>query len=192
MTSQTYLDVLNNALTQFGGLMHQRDSIEVEISKMRQFIFATVNMLSDVDRNTFFDNVKQINMQWETKENTLSDAVRDVLYGSPRNWFTVAQVRDAVVEKGFDFSNYSANPLASVSTTLRRLVPKEAESTELDGVNAFRWRNTKAAKLRMENRNTARLMEMLGLTSLSGEMVTPQEEIEFGDGNDVEPAGEGL
>jgi hypothetical protein len=57
------------------------------------------------------------------------------------NWLTATNVRDHLVGLGFDFSGYSTNPLASVSTTLRRMKPEEVETTTVDGgVTAYQWK----------------------------------------------------
>ena len=47
MNSVEYQTVLANALSRFTFLTNQKEEIEVELDKLRQFIFATVNMLPD-------------------------------------------------------------------------------------------------------------------------------------------------
>jgi hypothetical protein len=78
---------------------------------------------------------------------SLTEAVRDTLYQSPKQWFTVAECRDRLQASGFDFSGYASNPLASISTTLARLVPKDAEKRQFDAVTVYRAKNTKSAML---------------------------------------------
>ena len=48
-------------------------------------------------------------------------------------WLTPVQIRDRLKDMGFPFENYKANPLASIHTTLKRMVPAEMEVKTLDG-----------------------------------------------------------
>lgn len=48
-------------------------------------------------------------------------------------WFTPVEIRDRLKYMGFPFENYKANPLASIHTTLKRMVPGEMEVKTLKG-----------------------------------------------------------
>ena len=49
------------------------------------------------------------------------------------------EVREALLAAGFDFSNYTSNPLSSIHTTLKRMMPDELISeTRADG-QVYRW-----------------------------------------------------
>ena len=57
-------------------------------------------------------------------------------------WFTPVEIRDALKRMGFPFENYKANPLASIHTTLKRMVPAEMEIKTLkDGQKAYRLKS---------------------------------------------------
>jgi hypothetical protein len=57
-------------------------------------------------------------------------------------WFTPVEIRDALKQMGFPFENYKANPLASIHTTLKRMVPAEMEVKTLkDGQQAYRLKS---------------------------------------------------
>lgn len=57
-------------------------------------------------------------------------------------WFTPIEIRDALKRMGFPFENYRANPLASIHTTLKRMVPAEMEVKTLkDGQKAYRLKS---------------------------------------------------
>jgi hypothetical protein len=57
-------------------------------------------------------------------------------------WFTPVEIRDALKQMGFPFENYKANPLASIHTTLKRMVPAEMEVKTLkDGQKAYRLKS---------------------------------------------------
>jgi hypothetical protein len=157
MTSGEYRAVLDQAMARLVDLEKQKQELEVESEKVTQFIFATINMLSDTERQDFIAYLQEASKNWQKTEESLTDAIRELLFGKPKQWFTVAQVRDALLTSGFDFTKYLSNPLASVSTTLKRLVPKDAESNAIEGVNVFRARNTKAAREREAKRSMLRL-----------------------------------
>jgi len=62
---------------------------------------------------------------------------------SPKDaWFTPVEIRDALKRMGFPFENYKANPLASIHTTLKRMVPAEMEVKTLkSGEKAYRLKS---------------------------------------------------
>jgi hypothetical protein len=163
MTTQDYKSILDGAMTRLGELLNRKEDIEVEISKTRQFVRAAIHMLSDEQRAQFFKEAYEGANRANVKESSLADAIRDVLCETPKTWFTVAEIRDSLVNKNFDFSHYTSNPLASVSTTAKRLAPKEAETTELDGVIAYRWKSAREAKLRLARRSYEKIFsELIG------------------------------
>jgi hypothetical protein len=57
-------------------------------------------------------------------------------------WLTPVEIRDALKRMGFPFENYKANPLASIHTTLKRMVPAEMETKTLkDGQKVYRLKS---------------------------------------------------
>jgi hypothetical protein len=57
-------------------------------------------------------------------------------------WFTPVEIRDSLKRMGFPFENYKANPLASIHTTLKRMVPAEMDVKTLkDGQKAYRLKS---------------------------------------------------
>lgn len=71
---------------------------------------------------------------------TLSECCRDILRAK-KDWMSPVEVREALMAAGFDFSNYTSNPLSSIHTTLKRMVPEELENeTRADG-QVYRWKN---------------------------------------------------
>jgi hypothetical protein len=55
----------------------------------------------------------------DDKPRTLTECCREILSG---DWISAVQVRQALQSAGFDFSQYTSNPLSSIHTTLKRLV----------------------------------------------------------------------
>jgi hypothetical protein len=145
MSETNYFAVVNNELEKLKRLNDQRVAIDVEIVKVEQFISATANLLPDGERNLVLDTMESIQEVYRLRETGLTDAIRVVLKSSNGKWFTVANVRDHLVSAGFDFSTYTANPLASISTTLRRMKSEDVETTKVDGsVTAYRWKGEKS------------------------------------------------
>jgi len=57
-------------------------------------------------------------------------------------WLTPVEIRDALKRMGFPFENYKANPLASIHTTLKRMVPAEMDMKTLkDGQKVYRLKS---------------------------------------------------
>ena len=153
MTDAEYNNILLDSIQKLRSLIEQRDEIELEISKIRQFARAALNMLADDERQKMERLLDAVNSSDNLGRIGLADAIRNILEGSPKRWFTVAQVRDALRDSGFDFSGYTSNPLSSVSTTLKRFKSPDIESTEIDDVTAYRSKNTKAARKRKAERD---------------------------------------
>jgi hypothetical protein len=129
-------------MSRLNHITEEREKLEVEAAKLRQFIMATINMLPDEDRDAFLKAFQSINDSTRASEASLKDACFKILQDARPNWLTAAIVRDRLVGTGFDFSSYMSNPLASVSTTLRRFKPEQVEETSLEGATAWRAKDT--------------------------------------------------
>jgi hypothetical protein len=140
MSDTDYRAVLSAAMARLSAIATQMEALEIESAKLRQFIMATINMLPDAERETFVKAFDTLNEGMKAKEASLKEASLKILReAGPVQWLTAAQVRDRLVTSGFDFSFYMSNPLASVSTTLRRMKPNEVEAAETEGVAAYRY-----------------------------------------------------
>jgi hypothetical protein len=134
-----YFDLVNKEFFKLQRLQRQRDDLDVEIAKSKQFIAATANMLTDPQRDTVLKTMGLIEARKMVAEVGLTDAIRNVLKQNFKQWLTVTKVRDRLEGAGFDFSSYKSSPLASISTTLKRFKPEDVETAEIDGVAAYRW-----------------------------------------------------
>ena len=137
MSALQYGRLLSDALREFAALSKERDAIDGKLLKLRQFIYATVNMLPETERNDYQTELAMLASQ----VGNLTESIREALkLASLKNcYMTAAEVRDYLNNAGFDFSEYTSNPLASVSTVLRRFKPDEVETSTRDGVTAYRW-----------------------------------------------------
>lgn len=147
MTDIDYEAVLKDTAIKFASTLHQIDALQAEADKMRQFFVATLNMLPDEKKSKYEAEFHAIVVQNRAKDASLKEAVLKILNQAYPKYLTSADVRDQLLAKGFDFSEYASNPLASVSTTLRRFKPEEVETAEVEGVTAYR-RPTRKIKIR--------------------------------------------
>jgi hypothetical protein len=142
--SSDYERILRDAILRIGELARQRDELEVEKAKLFQLMRATINLLPDDRREAWGKMIDAAYDKHVARLATLTDAIRNVLRAQPRQWFTVTVMRDSLVRAGFDFSEYASNPLASVSTTLKRMAEKgkeaEVEAQQIEQVTAYRWK----------------------------------------------------
>jgi|ERR1700681_3988375 hypothetical protein len=143
-----YMAIAVNALQKLKGLHADREAVNIEIVKLEQFISATANLLPDSERRLVNDTMESFQELSNLRETGLTDAIRAVLKSAAGQWLTVANVRDRLVSAGFDFSAYTANPLASISTTLRRMKSEDMETGNTDGsVITYRWKGEKFVPL---------------------------------------------
>jgi hypothetical protein len=71
-----------------------------------------------------------------------ADGPSAVAHSGGSGWMTPVEIRDTLKRMGFPFENYKANPLASIHTTLKRMVPGEMEVKILkDGQKIYRLKS---------------------------------------------------
>lgn len=139
--------------------IEKRDESIREISRLSELIRATMNMIPAEQIARYEPIFERI----EKRPAGLSTAIR-ACYTGPTGfaqalrreagesksetstakdaWFTPVEIRDALKRMGFPFENYKANPLASIHTTLKRMVPAEMEVKTLkDGQKAYRLKS---------------------------------------------------
>jgi hypothetical protein len=147
MDSEHYLALVMDAFSKLEKLQRDHESIEAEVMKLEQLIAATANMLPEDTKGKVMLRLTTLRELFRLRDVGLTDAIRTILRQEAGDWLTVTNVRDRLVSLGFDFTDYSTNPLASVSTTLRRMKPEEVETTTIDGgVAAYRWKHKTLAQ----------------------------------------------
>ncbi len=155
-----YMEMLGTLSEQFNELRHKRTQIEVDLTKLGQLIKATVNMLPlDVRKEI----EPTIDGMLEDEKLGLSDAVKIALK-SQATWKTPVEIRDFLNEIGFDFSQYTANPLTSIATTLKRMVPDDAEVKTEDGQIAYRANPSPPLWTRLSSMKLANLSSLMPAT----------------------------
>src|SRR5258708_2929522 len=160
MDDAHYLTLIHDAFAKLEKLQRDRESIEAEVMKLEQLIAATANMLPDDTKSAAMQWMANLRELSRLRDVGLTDAIRRVLRQRAGDWLTTTNVRDRLVSLGFDFTAYSTNPLASISTTLRRM--KEVETTTVDGgVAAYRWKQPSLAE-KVEALRKAKLRSAFG------------------------------
>lgn len=155
MVETDYTAVLADTLSKLGKIGSEVERLEIEAAKLRQFFSATLNMLPDSERTGWIELFQNLTELAKANEKSLKDAIHNVLRQAYPTYLTAANVRDRLQAAGFDFSYYKSNPLASVSTTLRRFSDSEVESTQIEAVTAYRISEFYMRKLRALARKLA-------------------------------------
>jgi len=147
MDDADYEKLLEKTIFKISQLGVEKAQLETEIAKHEQFFFATLNILSEASRARIEAKWLPVALALNASTGSLTEAVRNVLRTCYPKWLTVANVRDQLNFTGFDFSGYMSNPLASVSTTLRRIADsKEADAVQTEGIMAYRWKQVPPKK----------------------------------------------
>jgi hypothetical protein len=151
-----YMQMLLDLMDERQKWVGKRDESVREISRLSELIRATMNMVPPEQLARYEDIFERI----EQRPIGLSVAIRACFAvaaapgklvelarrmaqtGAPQSanaaspeklWLTPVEIRDRLKSIGFPFENYKANPLASIHTTLKRMVPGEMEVKTLKG-----------------------------------------------------------
>lgn len=133
----------------------RRDEAICEISRLSELIRATMNMIPPEQLARYepiFERIEQrppgLSMairacftagRVTALTGSLAENVPEIANLAGKEWMTPVEIRDALKSMGFPFENYKANPLASIHTTLKRMVPGEIEVKTLkDGQKVYR------------------------------------------------------
>ncbi|HEY6251905.1 MAG TPA: hypothetical protein VI685_18250 [Candidatus Angelobacter sp.] len=134
-----YYELFASLILRCTNLTLQRDQLDLELSKLRQLIVATYPLLPEDKQRLFQTEVEAMD---EENGLGLMEAVKLVFSAHKGQWLTVSTVRDYLEGIGFDFRSYRANPLASIATTLKRLVPSVLETTNTGSGAVYRRKLT--------------------------------------------------
>jgi hypothetical protein len=119
-----YLQMFSDLMTRRMELIQQRDEIAVEIVKVNQLLTAMFPLLPENKQGSYKGAMENI----EADSGGLQDAIKLVFSEHKGEWLTASNVRECLVQMGFDLRHYQSNPLASIGTTLKRMTPAYLES----------------------------------------------------------------
>jgi hypothetical protein len=130
-----YVKLLRDLMQERESWARKRDDADREFSRLSELIRSTVKMLSpELHSQCVDDLIEHFDQVYSPG---LTNLVRGA-FGSGKDWLTPSQIRDYLKSIGFNFEKYKANPMASIHTTLRRMVPNEVECKTLDGQKLYR------------------------------------------------------
>lgn len=122
-----YYEMFSGMVKRLSEILQRRNEIDLEAAKLRQLILATFPLLPEKKQEMYQAEIEQL----EEQSTGLLNAIQLVFSTHKGVWLTPADVRDYLGAMGFDLTQYRANPLASIATTLRRMVPGKLESKTL-------------------------------------------------------------
>jgi hypothetical protein len=130
-----YSKILAELLSRRGQLIAQRDAAQLELLKVQQLILAIFPLLHDSkQKKGYQQTIERI----EAEAYGLQDAIKLVFSAHKGEWLSASNVRDFLIEMGYDLRRYHANPISSISTTLKRMVPDYLEAAETGSGATFR------------------------------------------------------
>jgi hypothetical protein len=130
-----YVQLLRELMKDRESWARKRDDADREFSRLSDLIRSTVKMLSPEERDQCVgDLIEHFDHVYSPG---LTNLVRGA-FGSGKEWLTPTQIRAYLGSIGFNFEKYKANPMASIHTTLRRMVPNEVECKIVDGQKLYR------------------------------------------------------
>ena len=133
-----YVKMLSELVKEREDWIHKRDDAIREISRLSELIRSTIKMLPEEQRakcDPLFERI-------DNRPAGLTIAIRLCFTAgkdrATKDWLTPVEIREYLKQGGFNFESYKANPLASIHTTLRRMVPHEVECKTLKGQKLYR------------------------------------------------------
>jgi hypothetical protein len=131
-----FKQLLEEKFLELGEKIQARDALELEIAKLHQFVRATLRMLPEKDQDEFEHYIDDLNV----RSMGLTDAIKRALQAAPADaWISGPALRQRLIEAGFDFSQYTSNPLASIYSVAKRFKPSEVQTKMIDGLRCFHW-----------------------------------------------------
>ncbi len=117
----------------YAELVAQQGAIETEIAKLAQIIQSTYNLLSPAQQSELAGIAETVAIPRGLKETVLM-----ALKARRDEWLTPPEIRDYLESIGMEFGS-TASALASITTTLKRLVPEQVSTKSLgNGQTAYR------------------------------------------------------
>jgi hypothetical protein len=119
-----YFKMFSDLVERCNERTRQRDEADVEIAKIKQLIIATFPLIPEDKQRLFQAEIDAMDEQ----SAGLLDAIKLVFSTHKGEWLTTSKVHEHLLGNGFDFRHYRANPMASITTTLKRMVPSLLDS----------------------------------------------------------------
>jgi hypothetical protein len=153
-----YLQMLRQLVAERDSWQQRREEADRQTLRLYALIRATAKMLPPEQRTEGELLLDQI----DQRPPGLMTGIRLCLSDPKHGWLTPVEIRNYLFEIRFGLENYTSNPLVSIHTTLKRMVPNEVEVKELpDGGKAYRLK--RGAPLRDARVQVVAMRDMLAL-----------------------------
>ena len=139
-----YMQMLRQLAEEQETWIRKRDDAMRELSRLSELIRSTIKMLTPEQRAKCDALLERI----DRRPAGLATTIR-LCFTAGKEWLTPVEIRDMLRATGFNFDSYKANPLASIHTTLKRMVPHEAECKTLNGQKVYRLKTVEQWKAAM-------------------------------------------
>jgi hypothetical protein len=160
-----YVQMLRALAEEREGWVKKRDEALRELSRLAELIRATVKMLTPEQRAKCDALLERI----DRRPAGLTTSIRLCFAAAEKEWLTPVEIRDMLKGTGFNFESYKANPLASIHTTLKRMVRGEVECKTAGGEKVYRLKTLEQWKAAMkETREWMESFADKGAVAVSG------------------------
>ena len=149
-----YPGLLEQLVAEHELCLRRRQDAETELARLKDMIRSTVRLLP-AEHQTRGEHVLD---RLEEQPVGLTAMIRLAL--ADGGWQTPAEIRDFLSQCGV-FASYRSNPLASIHTTLRRLVPETLETRRERGASST-YRLRRGEPLARARAGAARLRAIRG------------------------------
>lgn len=139
-----YMQMLRQLAEERETWIRKRDDAMRELSRLSELIRSTIKMLTPEQRAKCDALLERI----DRRPAGLTTTIR-LCFTAGKEWLTPVEIRDMLRATGFNFDSYKANPLASIHTTLKRMVPHEAECKAVNGQKVYRLKTIEQWKAAM-------------------------------------------
>jgi hypothetical protein len=146
------LHLLDDLVREHGRCLERRLQVDRELARLEGLIRSIVRMLPAEHQA----RGEQVLDRLEKRPIGLTAMIRLAL--SNGNWHTPREIRDTLVAGGW-FGAYKSDPLPSVHTTLKRLIPETVES-RIDAVKGRVYRLRRGEPLARARAGARRLQEI--------------------------------
>jgi len=153
-----YFQIFLDLAERHSALIEQKKAIDVEIARLLPTIQSTYNLLSLAQQRKVAKSIDRIEV-----DKGLKNGVLMALKSRGGEWLTPPEIRDYLEGVGFNFGTSSDRGLASIGTTLRRMVPSELDTKARDnGQIAYGLKGFKRGDIAKAMRETIEEMRRAG------------------------------
>src|SRR5260370_37318826 len=97
MTGSHYEEIIGGSLQRFRDLYRQREEIDIELVKLRQFLYATLNMVPDEAQETRRREIDAAVEKATARAASFADSIRKILADKPMDSYTLYSIRQALM-----------------------------------------------------------------------------------------------